>query len=99
MFFNKEDLIDLLMSDELEINGKTAKVVLDEQFDTSRWSAHYELVFSYDGTFYTTSYSRGLTEHQDETPFQYDDNEIECFEVAPVEVVKIEYQPVTKATS
>lgn len=99
MFFNKEDLIDLLMSDELEINGKTAKVVLDEQFDTTRWSSHHELVFSYDNTFYMTSYSRGLTEHQDETPFQYDDNEIECFEVAPVEVVKIEYQHVTKATS
>lgn len=99
MFFNKEDLIDLLMSDELEINGKTAKVVLDEQFETTRWSSHHELVFSYDDTFYTTSYSRGLTEHQDETPFQYDDNEIECFEVAPVEVVKIEYQHVTKATS
>jgi hypothetical protein len=99
MFFNKEDLIDLLMSDELEINGKTAKIVLDEQYDTTRWSAHHELVFSYDNTFYVTSYSRGLTEHQDETPFQYDDNEIECFEVAPVEVVKIEYQHVTKATS
>ena len=99
MFFNKEDLIDLLICDELEINGKTAKVVLDEQFDTTRWSSHHELVFSYDNTFYTTSYSRGLTEHQDETPFQYDDNEIECFEVAPVEVVKIEYRHVTKATS
>lgn len=99
MFFNKEDLIHLLICDELEINGKTAKVVLDEQFETTRWSSHHELVFSYDNTFYTTTYSQGLTEQQDETPFEYDDNEIECFEVAPVEVVKIEYQHVIKATS
>lgn len=99
MFFNKEDLIDLLMSDELEINGKTVKVVLNEQFDSSRWSAHYKLVFSYDGTFYMAPYSRGLTEYQDEQPFESDFDEIECYEVAPVEVVKIEYQPITKATS
>jgi hypothetical protein len=97
MLFNKEDLIELLMSDELEINGKTAEIVLDEQFDTTRWSSHHELVFSYDNTFYMTTYSRGLTESQDESPFQYDADMIECCEVAPVEIVKIEYQPVTKA--
>lgn len=99
MLFDKEDLIELLMSDELEINGKTAKVVLNEQFDTTRWSSHHELVFRYDDRFYQTTYSRGLTDHQDESPFQYEPDQIDCCEVEPVEVVKIEYQPVTKATS
>lgn len=66
------------------------KVVENEMFDTSRWSIHYKLVFEHEGKFYETSYSRGATESQDEQPFEYDDDDIECNEVALVEkVIKV----------
>lgn len=70
-------------------------VVLNEIYDTSRWSNHYTLVFKELATdkFYQTDYREGATEQQDERPFEYED-EVVCTEVAPVEVMKIEYQPV-----
>ncbi len=53
--------------------------------DTSRWSIHHEIIFSYDGKFYRTYYSEGATEIQDESPWEYE-NEIECVEVELKEV-------------
>ncbi len=94
MLFKKDDLKELLWGDDLEINGKVAVTVLNEQIYSSRWSSRHVLVFSYDGKFYETTYSRGLTEMQDERPFEYEPEEIECQEVVPVEVTKIEYRPV-----
>lgn len=94
MLFDREDLQDLLWSDVIEIDGKTAKTVRDDIIDTTRWSIVHELVFSYDGKFYQTTYSVGATEQQDESPFQYEDDQIDCTEVEPVEVTKIEYRPV-----
>jgi len=51
---------------------------------TSRWSAHHEIIFAHDSKFYKTYYSEGLTEMQDESPWQYE-NEVECIEVELVE--------------
>lgn len=53
----------------------------------SRWSIHYETVFMHDGRFYKTTYSRGATESQDERPYEYEPDEIECPEVKAVEKV------------
>lgn len=91
MLFNKEDLSELLWRAKPVINDKPVEIVVNEIVDTSRWSIHYTLVFSYDGKFYQTQYSRGATESQDESPFEYDADMIECSEVVPVEVTKIEY--------
>ena len=77
-------------TDELE-------TVENTMYDTSRWSIHYELIFREvaTGKCYQTTYSQGATECQDERPFEYEGDLIECQEVRPVEVVKIEYQAVT----
>lgn len=58
----------------------------NEIVDTSRWSNHYELVFAHEGKFYRTYYSVGATEQQDEGPWEYDGDEIECVEVVEKEV-------------
>lgn len=64
-------------------------VVQDEIVDTSRWSVIHEIVFKYEDKFYSTTYSEGATEMQDESPFQYDE-EIDCTEVHQVEkLVKV----------
>jgi hypothetical protein len=69
----------------LEGDGPLAETVCSGIVDTSRWSIHYERVFKYDGKFYRTHYSVGATEQQDERPYEYEDDEIECEEVFPVE--------------
>lgn len=59
--------------------------ILDEITDTSRWSIHHRIVFSYQGKFWETYYSEGATEMQDESPWEYED-EVECCEVELKEV-------------
>lgn len=64
-----------------DMGGET---VLDEITSHSRWSVHHRRVFKADGLFYETSYSVGATESQDESPYEYEPEEIECAEVVPV---------------
>lgn len=59
--------------------------ILDEITDTSRWSIHHRIIFTYQGKFWETYYSEGATEMQDESPWEYED-EVECYEVELKEV-------------
>lgn len=68
-----------------------AEIISDEIVDTRRWSVEHELVFRFENKFYRTYYSVGATEMQDESPFEYDDDEISCTEVHPVQVITVEY--------
>jgi len=54
------------------------------------------LIFEYKDKFYMTSYSEGSTECQDERPFEYDEDEINCIEVIPVQELVTVYKPVPK---
>lgn len=65
--------------------GLPDNAIKDTIVDTSRWSEIHEIVFAYDDKFYETGYSQGLTEMQDESPWEYED-EIECYEVELKEV-------------
>lgn len=86
--FPKETLQDILYGDT---DGK----VHDEIVDTSRWSIQHWMVFKADdGLHYAVSYSVGATEQQDETPFEFDPDEIECQRVELVEKVVTEWEPV-----
>jgi hypothetical protein len=79
--FKKEFLIE-----ELDLPDSAIE---DNIYDTSRWSEHHKIVFKYDNKFYQTCYSRGLTEMQDEYPWD-NQEEVECTEVHQVEkVVKV----------
>lgn len=85
MKFKKEYLQDLVYD---EVDG----VIKDQITDTSRWSTHHEMVFKYEDRYYKTYYSVGSTEQQEESPFEYDDDEIECKEVFPIEKTIIVYE-------
>lgn len=89
--FQKEDLLELLYDD-----SEVLSTIKTDIIDTSRWSIINEIVFEdlSDGKFYSTTYSVGATECQDESPWEYDGDEIECYQVEPKEVIKIEYQAV-----
>ena len=74
------------------IDGFT--VVHNERVGSRRWVSVHELVIQKTGTdeFYETSYERGLTESQDQAPFEYDGDVIQFHRVYPHEVTTIEYR-------
>jgi hypothetical protein len=67
--------------------------VLDEITELSRWNSHHRLVFRYEDVYYETTYQVGLTEYQDQTPW---DGEaiVECFVVEPYEKIVVDYRAV-----
>ena len=71
------------------------EMVQSELVDTSRWSNIHEVVYKDldSGKFYSSTYSVGATECQDERPWEYDD-EIECTEVELKEVKVKKWIPV-----
>ena len=89
MKFKKDDLIALLWDDGAP-DGYA--IVEDEILDTTRWSIVHVLVFSVGEQLFQIDYSVGATESQDESPFEYAPDEIECQEVFPHEVTTIVYR-------
>lgn len=87
MKFAKELLIKLVYKRDPE-GFETVEDVLE---DTTRWSEIHRLVFKYENKFYATRYSQGLTEAQDESPFEDADDEIICSEVEPVQTTVTQY--------
>lgn len=87
MKFTKQFLINSLNEDD-----DCTEEILNDIIDTGRWSNHYHRVFKFENKFYETFYSRGATEYQDERPYEYDDAEIECQEVEPVQVITTVYK-------
>ena len=87
MKFKKEYLIE-----ELGL-PYDCDLVHEEIIDTTRWSIIKEIVFKdKDGKYYQTTYSKGATECQDESPWEYED-EIECIEVELREVKIMKWCP------
>lgn len=72
-------------------------VISDEIYDKRRWSITYQLIFKFKDKFYKTYYSVGATEQQDEGPWQYEGDQIDCWEVKPVEKTVIVYEEVWDA--
>ena len=68
----------------------TAEIISDDINDTSRWSEYHTLIFKYDGKIYRAYYSRGLTEQQDESPWEYE-NTIDAELVVAEEYTAIRY--------
>ena len=67
------------------------ETIYDRIVGHRRWSVDHEVVFKQDGHYYHTGYSVGATEGQDERPYEYEPDEIECPEVWPHEKVVTVY--------
>ena len=67
--------------------------VLNEISGHSRWSINYRAVFEFEGKYYKTTYSVGATEMQEEGPYDYAPENIECPEVIKEEYTAIRYIP------
>jgi hypothetical protein len=90
MKFRKDDLRMLAWEEEPE----GFELVESELIGHGRWSLNYEQVFMFDGKFYRTIFSKGATEQQEERPYDYEPDEIECDEVEPFEMVITRYRKV-----
>jgi len=77
--FPKEFMQNLVWGD-----AEDATVIERNIAGHSRWSVDYDIIFQVGDKYYSSSYSVGATESQDERPFQYDEDEIEVDEVIPV---------------
>ena len=89
MKFKKEVLKEMLYD---EHDTSLYHVVLDKIVSANRWSILNRLVFKYQDKFYESTYSRGATEIQDERPYEYEPDEIECKEVYEYEKVVKYYE-------
>lgn len=81
MKFSKESLLELMECDPNEKTEDNLKLISNKISGKRRWSDTYKMIFEFDGKFYMTQYSVGSTESQDEAPYEYEGDEIECFEV------------------
>lgn len=93
--FDKEILQGLACED---YDSDLYEIMEDEIIDTSRWSSIYKQVFKdkQTGKFYTTTYSTGATECQDEQPYEYESDTITLDEVVAKEVTTIQYVKVSE---
>lgn len=84
--FPKEVMLELLWGDEYMDEDFHLVTVKNELVETSRWSTHHELIFRdvNEDRFYFVDYSKGATETQDESPFDYEPENIEVDEVYKV---------------
>ena len=74
------------------LQDEGGETVYDKVIGNRRWSVDHERVFKHEGRYFRTLYSVGATESQDERPYEYEGDEIECVEVFPVEKKVIVYE-------
>jgi hypothetical protein len=75
IYFHKEYLIEEAMENS----------IYHEILGNRRWSIDHWIVFPFQDKFYSSTYSVGATECQDESPYEYDEDWVECKEVVQVE--------------
>jgi hypothetical protein len=84
---SKQIMQDILGGEPSGDDGDVlGEVIEDKIIDTTRWSEIHDIVFLYKGKHYAAGYSCGLTEMQDESPWEYEE-EVECHEVKKIERV------------
>ena len=85
----KEALLELVYNGEYYESGYELEVVRARIADQSRWSIFYEMII-YDVTadrYYSTEYSVGATEAQDESPYEDEPEVVDVVEVFEVKQI------------
>ena len=91
MKFKKEDLQEMVYGDSDKLES-----IEDNIIESDRWSYLNEVIFKdvESGKHYKSNYRTGATENQDESPYEYADNEEECIEVEQKEVLVKQWVPI-----
>lgn len=88
--FARQEMIDML--DGVKEFGT---IIKDNIIDHRRWSVDHRIIFERDGKFYSTVYSVGATESQDESPWEFDGDMIDCIEVRKTTKTIEVWEPLT----
>jgi len=92
--FAKEELLDIIFADSTD----KLELISDNISETGRWSEYHDVVFKdkeTDGIF-SVGYSKGLTESQDEYPFDDEGEMISCDELIEGRIVVKTYLPIER---
>jgi hypothetical protein len=76
--FKREALREMVWGDSEDL-----ELIETKELTKTRWSQHAEAVFRHGEKFYRVAYSYGLTEQQDERPFDDSPEDVPVFEVRP----------------
>jgi hypothetical protein len=90
------DLAWEMVGSKFKDGGDSYEVIVNEQTDSSRWSAICVLVVRINYSFYKATYEKGLTEYQDHGPFEDDSETVPFYRVMPRTKTVIEYVPYTE---
>lgn len=99
-FYPIDLLNDLRYEGEVIEGDIHLEKIQEEFYDQDRWSTYIRYTFKdvNTGKYYQITYEQGSTEYQDDGGFyalnSADGTKAECFEVKPVEVTVIKYEPV-----
>ena len=91
--FDREDLQDMALADH---DPEEYQVEVNKITDSNRRSNLFNMIFKdiASGKYYLSYYSKGATEMQDESPYECEDEIIECQEVEPYEKISVSYKMV-----
>lgn len=86
MILSKDDATELVYEGSVE--GFT--VIDTELVSTSRWSLNKRLIFTHKDAqgVWAVDYQVGATEYQDQEPFEYGPDPVNCYEVVSVPCTK-----------
>ena len=87
MLFKKEFLVGVVWK-----SNKEVKVLETKTISQTRWTNVHRLIFEYQGKLYETHYETGATEQQEVSPYEYEDDEINCEEVVEKQVMITVYE-------
>lgn len=75
-----------------DMEEEMGEIISDDIMETSRWSEIHWMIFRApdDLKYYRVHYSQGLTEYQDERPWEYD-MEVVGLEMVQVEVTEMKW--------
>lgn len=91
------DLAWEMVGSKFEEGGDTYEVIVNEQTDSSRWSAICYLIVKINDKFFKAAYEKGLTEYQDHGPFEDCGDTVPFYRVMPQPKTVIEYVPYTES--
>lgn len=94
--FPKQEMLDLLYEEVPKDSPNSgAVIVLNEITDQDRWNTIHDFIFRLPGQpeneAWSTYYTKGATETQGTSPWEYD-KEVECTLVEAVPVTQIEWK-------
>lgn len=91
------DLAWEMVGSTFDEDGDHYEVIVNEQFDSSRWSAIYTLIVKINDKFFKAAYEKGLTEYQDFGPFEEAGETVPFYRVMPQPKTITEYVPYTES--